>query len=76
MNIVTCDLMAKPRKLLLGDVFESDDALYILSSPDAEHYQAFNLSTGRSWAPSTPVIEEAVDGLQYVGRNLKITISQ
>jgi hypothetical protein len=62
-----------------GDIYADpfDGAVYILARVGicTDMYVAVDIATGTRW-DEVNTVEEAVDGLEFVGRDLKITIAK
>ena len=79
MNTINLEVAPGKPAPQAGDIYTdlSENAVYILArcGIDIDSYVAVDIGRGTRWTdPNTA--DEAVDGLQFVGRDLKITISK
>ena len=79
MNKVTFKSKTPKVVPLIGDIYTDEDKeyLYILSSifiENKEQFVAIALNDGQRWT-DPDAINEAVDGLTFVGRGMNISVS-
>ena len=57
-----------------GDIFKSKNGSYFILACLGDKYAAITLEDGNRWIQPQTQTHDAVDGLIFVGRNLKITM--
>lgn len=77
MNTVSINTPTKPKDFHPGDIFKDEDGdIYILAETGRGTYVCICLRDGNRWTGETQYIGTAVESLEWVGRDFKITLSK
>ncbi len=72
-QIILGEKLRGPGEYMSGDIFRRGDDFYLLTEYNGQFW-AVNFCHGTVWDGPNKTPKEAVEGLHFVGRGLKITI--